>query len=751
MEKKKACYICTGCGIGEVVDANALASLAKGDFGYEPKIHQAFCSKEGVDIIKKDIEGGFNTLGLAACSLRVMYDVFDFPKALVERINLREQCAWSTAAESDEEKEDLQMLAEDYIRLGLTKLDNMEPPEPFMVEDLSKRILVVGGGFSGLTAALEASRAGYEVVVVEKEASLGGFAAKMKATSPTKAPYRDVEPTGVEELIAAVEGSDKIEVFMGASVVRIEGAPGMFEVTISQNGSTEARRCGAVIMASGWQPYKPKWLPQEFGYGRFKNVVTNVEFEEMAKAGEIKRPSDGGPIKTAVFIQCAGSRDPEHLPYCSAVCCQVSMKQVAYLKELDPEVNTYIVYRDVRTPGQFEEFYRRTQEEGTIFIRAQERRVVDEGVVEAEDELLGETVRLEDVDLVVLATGMVPTSSPWFTPQEVAEAREAAEGEGEGEAKPADKEEEGPVIVEHYGAPVLNLAYRQGGEPPLLKNGFVDSNFICFPYESRRTAVYACGPVRRPMGLAAAAEDACGAAMKAIQAVEAISLGKAVHPRSGDLSYPEFAMERCTQCKRCTEECPFGAINEDEKANPLPNPSRCRRCGVCMGACPERIISFKNYSVRMIGSMIKAIEVPEEDEEKPRVIVFACENDAYPAVEMAAFKGHKWSPYVGFISLRCLGSINLIWIADALSSGIDGIILFGCRRGDDYQCHFVRGSELANIRMSKIQETLERLVLESDRIRVEEVSITDYERVPKIIEEFMETIEEIGPNPYKGF
>ena len=89
-------------------------------------------------------------------------------------------------------------------------------------------------------------------------------------------------------------------------------------------------------------------------------------------------------------------------------------------------------------------------------------------------------------------------------------------------------------------------------------------------------------------------------------------------------------MQRCTQCKRCTEECPFGAINEDAKANPLPNPTRCRRCGVCMGACPERIISFKNYSVDMIGSMIKTVEVPPEEDEKPCVICLVCENDALP-------------------------------------------------------------------------------------------------------------------------
>ena len=108
-----------------------------------------------------------------------------------------------------------------------------------------------------------------------------------------------------------------------------------------------------------------------------------------------------------------------------------------------------------------------------------------------------------------------------------------------------------------------------------------------------------------------------------------------MHPRAGDLSFPEFFLQRCTQCKRCTEECPFGTLDEDEKGTPKPNPDRCRRCGVCMGACPERIISFKNYSVDMIGSMIKAIEVPDEDEEKPRVLVLVCENDAYPALDMA--------------------------------------------------------------------------------------------------------------------
>ncbi|MCL6478717.1 MAG: hydrogenase iron-sulfur subunit, partial [Peptococcaceae bacterium] len=233
--------------------------------------------------------------------------------------------------------------------------------------------------------------------------------------------------------------------------------------------------------------------------------------------------------------------------------------------------------------------------------------------------------------------------------------------------------------------------------------------------------------------------------------VEMTARGMAVHPRSGDLSYPDFQMSRCTQCKRCTEECPFGAINEDAKANPLPNPTRCRRCGTCMGACPERIISFKNYSVPMIGNMLKAIEVPEEDEEKPRILIFACENDAIPALDMAGINRLRYSKWVRVIPVRCLGSLNLIWVNDAMSRGIDGVLLMGCKHGDDYQCHFMKGSELAGVRLSKVSETLDRMGLESERVSMVEVSIMDYDKIPKIIGDFAEKIDQLGPNPMKGF
>jgi quinone-modifying oxidoreductase subunit QmoB len=120
-------------------------------------------------------------------------------------------------------------------------------------------------------------------------------------------------------------------------------------------------------------------------------------------------------------------------------------------------------------------------------------------------------------------------------------------------------------------------------------------------------------------------------------------------------------------------------------------------------------------------------------------------------MDMAGLNRLQYSAWVRFIPMRCLGGVNLVWIADALSKGIDGILLLGCNYGDDYQCHFIKGSELANTRMEKIQETLDRLMLESSRIRVEQISIDDYYKLPQIINEFAEQIEGLDPNPYKGF
>ena len=206
---------------------------------------------------------------------------------------------------------------------------------------------------------------------------------------------------------------------------------------------------------------------------------------------------------------------------------------------------------------------------------------------------------------------------------------------------------------------------------------------------------------------------------------------------------------KCTACKRCTEECPFGAIDEDEKGIPQYNLNRCRRCGTCMGACPERIVSFKDYSVDIVGSMLKAVEYSDDEDTFRRSSAWSARTTPTRRSTRRPLTGKKIDPACRFVSMRCLGGMNLVWVADALSKGIDGMLLLGCKYGENYQCHFVKGSELANTRFSKVSETLNRLQLESERVQLMQIAINEYDKLPDMINEFAERIKEIGPNPFK--
>jgi len=778
MQKKYCTYICTGCGIGEALDVDKLVAAAQ-ENGQDCKISSCLCGKEGIDLLTKDVADGVNALNIAACSRRVNFDIFRFDGCVLERTNLREGVAWShsrdqfPAPKTDDEKADeafldnIQQLGNDYIKMGLAKLEKISVPEPYKLEKSNRNILVLGGGVTGLTSALEAADAGYDVTLVEKNAELGGYAAKLRKQVPMGDYSKGLVDPVVGKLIEKVEGHSKITVRNETVVARIAGQPGNFVVTLKKPGEEiefdvplavpEERRYdekgnpldvdqikeiyneinvgradvlqidpdglpfAGVVLAAGWQPAE---LDSE-KYAHLgvdsQNVLTNHEFEMMAAVGKIVRPSDGKPAKNVVFVQSPGKdENDEDFEYAGAVTSMVTLKQAKYVRDDYADGKAYVIYQHMRTPGLMEDFYKEVQQDRGIFLtKGAVTEVVDAGAsltVSAQDTLLGNDIDIK-ADLVVLAAGMVPATK--FDP-------------------------------------VVNLAYRQGpGFRDIgLFDGYVDSNFICFPYETQRTGVYAAGGVRKSLTIEESIEDARGAALKAIQAIESANRGTAVHPRSGDMTYPDFFFQRCTQCKRCTEECPFGALDDDEKGTPKPNPTRCRRCGTCMGACPERIIGFADYNIDSIGSMIKSIWVPTDwdfDQPPMRILGLVCENDAYPALDMAALHRKNIHADVRVVPVRCLGSVNVVWIKDALSQGMDGVFLLGCKHGDDYQCHFVKGSELMDVRSRKMGETLISLGLEEERVEQFEVGIDDYDKISDMINGFVDKIEALGPNPFKGF
>jgi len=748
---KVGVFLCTGCDIGKAIKVDDLEEICEENGAKSFTTHECLCSPEGVGCIRQAIDDGeVDGIVLAACSPRAMKDVFKFDasKVVVERAPLREQVAWS----HPHGEEDTQMLAEDLLRMWTTRVTKMKLAETLQ-EEIDRTVMVVGGGLSGLTAARAASLLGNPVVLVEKQDRLGGYLAEVKDVVPETPPYDRVKPNEIGKLIAEVEGDANIKVLLGATILSTAGQPGQFKVEVETSGGKQSFPAGAIVQATGAVPYDANKLP-ELGYGALPDVITSTELEAMLAQGKLSRPSDGKTPERVVFVQCAGSRDEKHLPYCSSECCVVTLKQASVIRRDFPDVQAMVVYRDLRAPGHLEYFYKGMQDTSQAMLtRGLVQKVESDGngglEVRVTESLLGDEVSLA-ADLVVLAVGMVPKSADGEAIRALRDAYGRIE-RNESEKQVTDAKKVVEELKEHEGTEILNLGYRQGPDLPVLRNSFPDSHFICFPYETRRTGIYAAGTVRAPMDSAQAADDGWGAALKAVQCIEANTRGVAVHPRSGDNAIASFFLQRCTQCKRCTEDCPFGALNEDVKGTPEYNVLRCRRCGICLGACPERIVSFPEYSVDAVASMIKAVEVPEEDEEKPRIIAFMCENDALPALEDAAAHRMTWNPWVRVIPVRCLGAVNVVWIADSLSSGIDGIMLIGCKRGDDYQCHMVRGSELANYRMGNVKETLDRLTLESERVKVIELARDEFHRIPELFDEFAETIDQVGPNPYKGF
>ncbi len=358
----------------------------------------------------------------------------------------------------------------------------------------SKRILVVGGGISGISTALEAAEAGYEVFILEKEPSLGGRVARMEKYFPKLCPPY----CGMEINFKRIRRNPAIRYFTLAELEKVTGSPGAYEVSIKQKPryvnenctacgkcvdvcpversddfnygmknnkaiysphemafpplhviddtvckGSECAKCvevcpydaieldqkpssfkidvGSIVIATGWQPYDMSKLDL-LGSGQYKNVISNVMMERLAApngptAGKIQRPGDGKDVSKVAFVQCAGSRDENHLPYCSGVCCLATLKQTTYIRERNPEAEITVFYIDLRARGKYEDLLITVQNDDKTKLQKGKVAKIEEDpatgdlMVTAEDTLTGDKIT-DSFDMVVLATGMVPNGIP---------------------------------------------------------------------------------------------------------------------------------------------------------------------------------------------------------------------------------------------------------------------------------------------------------------------------------------------------
>ncbi|MCL5022055.1 MAG: hydrogenase iron-sulfur subunit [Nitrospirae bacterium] len=654
------------------------------------------------------------------------------------------------------------------VQMAVGRARLIEALEPVSLPAVDA-VLIIGAGVAGLHAASSLVKLGKRVYLVEKESGVGGKVASLHRLYP-----RICDPRcGLEFEIEKLRGSNKLELHTLSRVKGLDGGPRNFEVKIEkapryvseercngcgkcaevcpvtipddstshlpqnphqsgkkaihsptpmafpsafvverrycppqcrecvkacptnsvdleQTPSDMTLRAGAIIATTGWDPY-PLSKVEEYGYGLYPNVISNLEAERL-----LENPPE---LKEVGFIQCAGSRDEKHLNYCSSVCCSVSLKQALSLKERLPNSRFSIFYQDIRTPGFDEELYQRVKSlDKVIFIRGLPSTVKPDGEngrlkIRAEDTLSGKEVTLS-LDLLVLAGGMAPSG-----------------GTGE--------------IAELFNLPRNNF-------------GFFESHLQCHPEESQRAGIYVGGACRGPMNVGQSIESTHRAMVEALQFIDGTFLVEPTHPL--------VDKTKCDKCKRCMEDCPFSAYYFDSEGFPTPDLARCRQCGNCMGTCPLTAISLRHFTIKQTAAQIQAIKVSSLPKEEPVILAFLCKNDAYHAAREAADSDAVIPANVFFIKVPCAGSVNNALLADALSFGIDGILIAGCKDG---QCHSVRGNQLVKTRSGDLADKLKKMMIEPERVRFEHLEIRDSGRYVELVNSYMRDLKAMGPNPFK--
>ncbi|RTY40017.1 CoB--CoM heterodisulfide reductase iron-sulfur subunit A family protein [Chlorobium phaeovibrioides] len=617
--------------------------------------YKYFCSEPGQESIKKAVTGhGLTGVIVAACSPRMHEATFRTACAeaglnpyLCEIANIREQCSW---VHSDGEQATRKAI--EITRSLVEKVKRNNELQPIEVP-VTRRALVIGGGIAGIQAALDIANAGGDVVLVEREASLGGHMAQLSETFPTL----DCSQCIMTPRMVEAARHPKIRLLTYSEIEKVEGFIGNFNVTVRQkaryvdmnlctgcgeciikcpakkisgefdcglanrtaiytpfaqavpnkpvidsghciyfkNGKCKAcqRVCptgainfdmedelveleiGAIVVATGFQVQNTA-LYGEYGYGRYPDVLTGLQFERLASAsgptgGKIQRPSDGKEPETIVFIQCAGSRDPSKgIPYCSKICCMYTAKHAMLYHHKNHDGNSRIFYMDIRAAGKgYDEFTRRAiEEDGAGYVRGRVSKLWQENgklMVRGADTLLGRPVEVA-ADMVVLATAMVPQS---------------------------DSKELGKT---------LGIGYDEYGF-------FNEAHLKLRPVETATAGIFLAGACQSPKDIPDSVAQASACASKVL----------ALFSREKLEREPVIAQNNeatCSGCWGCVLACPYNAIEKKDLTDRAGNLIRrvasvnaglCQGCGTCVTFCRSNSIDLAGFTEKQIFAEVMGL------------------------------------------------------------------------------------------------------------------------------------------------
>ncbi len=555
-EPRVGAFVChCGTNIAGVIDVEKVAQYAltlPGVVYAERNLYT--CSTDTQQKIKEKIkELNLNRVVVASCTPRTHEALFQetireagLNFYLFEMANIRDQCSWVHMHEPEKATEK----AKDLLRIAVAKvrLDSPLYKRPLKVNN---NALVIGGGISGMTAAIELANQGFNTYLLERSGELGGNLRKISALAS------GINPADMlRKLEDKIKNNKKITLYKNAALKKVDGSLGNFKTTISMDSREIEIEHGIIIVATGAGPYKP----EEYLYGQDKRVLLNIELEEYLSRRDLKT----GDV---VFIQCVGSRNEER-PYCSRICCSQAVKNAIRIKQINPESNVYILYREVRTYGFLEKYYRQARDMGIIFIRyADNSKPAVAGnngylQVTVNDQMLHEDLQIK-ANLIVLSSAV------------------AAEEGNKGLAQ------------------ILKVTLNED-------NFFLEAHKKLRPLDFASEGIFLCGMAHSPMLMEESIAQATGAAARAatILSKEFIELEPTISHLNED---------KCDGCAYCVDPCPFKAITLIEyetdgqvKKRVRIDEALCKGCGTCMATCPKDAVHVRHFELSKLRAEVMA-------------------------------------------------------------------------------------------------------------------------------------------------
>jgi len=580
-EAKVGVFVChCGANIGRVVD---IPSVVDYSLGLDNVVHAEeglfICSTDAAQQISETIrDKGLNRVVVAACTPRTHEPLFrdtlregGLNQYFFDFANIREHCSWVHSREKEEATEK----AKDIVRMSVARSCHLEPLEEYDLP-VNKACLVVGGGVAGMTSAMSLAGQGFEVFLVEKDGDLGGMARRI---------HRTLEGLDVQaylgDLMRRVYQHPQIHVTTGATITEVAGYVGNFTTTVQFEGRTKEILHGAAILATGADEHRPV----EYLYGEHDRVLTQLELEELLAANgsggspATDAPEDGGWLAAAeslVMIQCVGCRRPDR-NYCARICCNQAIKNALALKDASPARNIYVLFRDIRTYGFAEDYYRDAANRGVRFIRyePEDKPLVEaagpEGLtVTVTDPILGKRLAI-DADAVVLSAAVVPA----------ADATDVAR--------------------------LFKVAMSPDGF-------FQEAHVKLRPVDFAADGVFLCGTAHYPKHITETISQAYGAAGRAVTL-----LSQDTVTASGSVCGVDESA--CIGCGACISACTYGAIQfyETRQGNKVSvNPVLCKGDGLCNAKCPTGAIYLKHYTDEEVLAQIDAA-IPEREKASSEV------------------------------------------------------------------------------------------------------------------------------------